>query len=281
MVAFSIGSLHIYRYGIFYFISFILGYIGFKFLAKKKYFAKSFPWIQNILEKHTEDLLIFILLGVMLGGRLGNDIIYYPQYFLQHPAEILAFRKGGMSFIGGIFGVVVAILLFRKWQKGKKYDLRMLFDILLLFLPIGIALGRFGNYLNQELYGVVASDRLPRPGYPLFSLLRELNIFHVYPAVDEFLRINTNFLALFREGIVTFVIGLLVIHSQIRRKLFHPGMRSAIFLLRYSFVRFFLEYYRADSQLEFRGAFTISQWFFIGFFMIGLVLLWKFYKNRK
>jgi len=179
-----------------------------------------------------------------------------------------------MSFIGGIFGVTIAIFLFRKRQKGKKYDLRMLFDILLLFLPIGIALGRVGNYLNQELYGVVVSDRLPRLGYPLFSLLRDINILHVYPAVDSMLRVNTNFLAVFFEGLVTFVLGLFVMRSQIRKKIFHPGMWSAVFLLRYSFIRFILEYFRADSQLEFHGPFTTSQRFFIGFFILGLLILY-------
>jgi phosphatidylglycerol:prolipoprotein diacylglycerol transferase len=140
MIAFSLGLIHIYRYGIFYLISFILGYVGFRFLAKRRYFAKSLPRIQDILDNHIEDMFIFILLGVLLGGRLGNDIIYYPQYFLQHPGQILSFRQGGMSFIGGIFGVVIAILIFRKRKRGKKYDLWMLFDMIVLFLPIGIAL---------------------------------------------------------------------------------------------------------------------------------------------
>jgi prolipoprotein diacylglyceryltransferase len=77
---------------------------------------------------------------------------------------------------------------------------------------------------------------------------------------------------LFFEGIVTFVIGLFVMGRQIRRKVFHPWRRSAIFLIRYSLVRFLLEYLRADSQLEFHGPFTISQRFFIGFFIMGIAL---------
>lgn len=280
MIAFSIWPLHIYRYGIMYLLGFIFGYVGFRFIAKKRYFAKQFPRIQNILEKHLEDFLIAIFAGVLLGGRLGHVIIYNLQYYLAHPGEIIAFRDGGMSFIGGLFGVVIGILAFRKVKKWSPRDLWVLFDILLVLLPIGIAFGRFWNYLNQELYGVLVSDRLPRLGYPLFSILHDLNIFHVYPAIDSFLRVNTNWLALFWEGLVTFVIGLFVFRHQIRRKLWRPWLWSAIFLMWYSFVRFFLEYLRADSQLEFHWPFTTSQRFFVIFFILGGILLWRVLRKK-
>lgn len=290
MIAFSIGSVHIYRYGIMYLIAFIFGYLGFKYIAKKRYIANISPRGQNILDKHLEDLMIFIFLGVLLGGRLGHVIIYNLQYYLAHPAEIIAFRDGWMSFIGWLFGVIIGILAFRKVKKWSKpstvnsqfsifnfqFDnLLVLFDILLLLLPVGIALGRLGNYLNQELYGVIVADWLPRLGYPLFSFFQSINIFHVYPAVDEFLRVNTNWLALLFEGLVTFVIWLFVFRQQIRRKLWRPWLWSAIFLMWYSFVRFFLEYVRADSQLEFYGPFTISQRFFVIFFILGGIILWR------
>ena len=97
-----------------------------------------------------------------------------------------------------------------------------MFDILLVLLPIGIALGRVGNYLNQELYGIIATGWLPRLGYPLFSLLQQINILHVYPTVDSFLRVNTNFLSIFFEGLVIFVTGLFVFRHQIRHKLWRP-----------------------------------------------------------
>ena len=292
MIAFSIWPLHIYRYGIFYLISFIFGYLGFKYIARRKFFAIKYPRIQNILDNNLEDFLIVIFIGVLFGGRLGHVIIYNFHYYLAHPGEILRFRDGGMSFIGGLFGVIIGILAFRKVKKWKNpttshlppstSNLLVLFDILLLLLPIGIAFGRMGNYLNQELYGVLVSDWLPRLGYPLFSFLKTINIFHVYPAVDSFLRVNTNWLALFFEWIVTFVIGLFVFRYQRRKKIWLPWMLSAIFLLRYSFVRFILEYVRADSQLEFHGPFTTSQRFFVIFFAFaGVLLLWILHKKRK
>ncbi len=280
MIAFSIGPVHIYRYGIMYLLGFAFGYLGFRYIAKKKYFAIKFPRIQNILEHQLENFLIVLFLGVLIGGRLGHVIIYNFPYYLAHPTEIVAFWHGGMSFIGGLFGVAIGILAFRKSKKWHIRDLLVLFDILLVLLPMGIAFGRLGNYLNQELYGVLVSDRLPRLGYPLFSMLQSINIFHVYPAVDSFLRVNTNWLALFFEWIVTFVIGLFVFRHQIRQRVWHPWLWSAIFLLRYSFVRFILEYFRADSQLEYRGRFTISQRFFIAFFLLAGLLLRKTWRKK-
>lgn len=281
MIAFSIWPLHIYRYGIMYLLAFVFGYFGFKYIARRKFFAKNYPRIQTMLDKHLEDFLIAILLGVLLGGRLGHVIIYNFHYYLAHPGEIIRFRDGWMSFIGWLFGVVISIITFRKIKKWTPKDLLVLFDILLVLLPVGIALGRFGNYLNQELYGILAPDLLPRLGYPLFSLLQSINIFHVYPAVDSFLRVNTNWLALFFEGLVTFVIGLVVFRYQIRKKARRPWLWSAIFLLRYSFVRFMLEYVRADAQLEFKGPFTISQRFFLGFFLLAGVGLWRVLSKKR
>ena len=278
MIAFSLWPIHIYRYGIFYLVGFVFGYLGFKYIARKQFFASNYPRIQMILDKHLEDFLIVIFLGVLVGGRLGHVIIYNLPYYRAHPGEIIRFRDGGMSFIGGLFGVIIGFLAFRKWKKGTVSDLWVLFDILLVLLPLGIAFGRLGNYLNQELYGIaVLPSFLPW----LQTFLSHINILHIYPKVDGLLRINTNWLAIFFEGLVTFVGGLFVFCYQIRRNLRRPWLWSAIFLIRYSFIRFLLEYLRADSQMEFYGWFTISQWFFVIFFILGIVLLWRVYRKKN
>ena len=100
-----------------YLLGFAFGYLGFRYIAKKKYFEIKFPRIQNVLEYHLENFLIVLFLGVLIGGRLGHVIIYNFPYYLAHPAEIIAFRSGGMSFIGGLFGVAIGILAFRKSKK--------------------------------------------------------------------------------------------------------------------------------------------------------------------
>jgi phosphatidylglycerol:prolipoprotein diacylglycerol transferase len=134
-------------------------------------------------------------------------------------------------------------------------------------------IGRIGNFLNQELYGVVVSDWLPRLWYPVFSLLNDLGIFHVYTQIDTQLRVNTNLLSSVFEGWVLLIITMSIIRRRIKNKAAKPGQIVATFFLWYSGVRFLLEYLRADSQLEFHGRFSVSQWFFLWFFVIGLVVL--------
>jgi len=273
MIAFSIGSLDIYRYGIFYFIAFLAGYLFLYRISKKNIFGKSFPRLQTFLEKNLDDLILCIFLGVILWGRLGHIIIYDVQYYLSHPDEIIQVWKWGMSFIGGILGVTIALALLA-WKKRFTFkDLLLLGDLIFAILPFGVMIGRIGNFLNQELYGVVVSDWLPRLGYPLFSLLNDLKLFHVYPQVDSFLRLNTNFLSSFFEWFVLLLITLSIIRTRVKTKVVQPGKIIGTFLVGYSFVRFILEYVRADSQLEFHGRFSVSQWFFIVFFLIGVGVL--------
>ncbi|HMS91814.1 MAG TPA: prolipoprotein diacylglyceryl transferase [Candidatus Absconditabacterales bacterium] len=273
MIAFSLGSIDVYRYGIFYFITFLLGYLFFYRLAKKNIFGTKFPYLQTFLDKHIDDFILCIFLGVLIGGRLGHVIIYDFQYYLSHPGDIFQVRKGGMSFIGGIFGVTIALLVLA-WKKGLRLkEVVLLGDLIFAILPFGIMIGRIGNFLNQELYGVVVSDWLPRLGYPIFSLLNDIGIFHVYDQIDSQLRVNTNLLSSIFEGGILLLITLSIIRHRVKTKAPHPGQIVAIFLLWYSGVRFLLEYVRADSQLEFYGRFSISQRFFLGFFLLGIVTL--------
>lgn len=226
--------------------------------------------------------MIFIFLWVLLGGRLGHVIIYDFSYYLSHPGEIFQVRQWGMSFIGWLFGVTIAMLVLMRKKRFSWKEILLLWDLIFAILPFGIMLGRIGNFLNQELYGVVVSDWLPRLWYPIFSVLNTLGIFHVYPQVDEFLRVNTNLLSSFFEGLVLLIIGLLIIRTRVRTKKPQPGKIVATFLIGYSFIRFCLEYLRADSQLEFHGRFSISQRFFLAFFIIGIaVWVWQRRSNKK
>ena len=273
MVAFSIGSVNIYRYGIFYFIAFLVGYVFFHRIAKKNIFWTKFPGVQTFLQENIDDLMLCLFFGVLVWGRLGQVFIYDFQYYLHHPIEIFQVRRGWMSFIWWMLWVTLAFLGLARKKKLKLKEIVLLFDIILAIVPFGIMLGRIGNFLNQELYGVVVSNRLPRLWYPLFSLLNDLNIFHVYSQIDTQLRVNTNFLASFFEGLVLLIITMSIIRTRVKTKAPQPGKIVAVFLIGYSFIRFMLEYLRADAQLEFHGWFSVSQWFFIGFFIVGIVTL--------
>lgn len=229
--------------------------------------------MQTFLDKHIDDFILCIFLWVLIGGRLGHVIIYDFQYYLSHPGDIFQVRKWWMSFIGGIFGVTIALLVLA-WKKGLRLkEVVLLGDLIFAILPFGIMIGRIGNFLNQELYGVVVSDWLPRLWYPIFSLLNDIGIFHVYDQIDSQLRVNTNLLSSIFEGGILLLITLSIIRHRVKTKAPHPGQIVAIFLLWYSGVRFLLEYVRADSQLEFHGRFSISQRFFLWFFLLGIVTL--------
>ncbi len=273
MVAFSIGSIDVYRYGIFYVIAFLAAYLFLHWISKKNIFWKQFSGLQTFLQKYLDDFILFIFFGVLIGGRLGHVIIYNLPYYLQHPVEIFQVRKWGMSFIGGIVGVTISMLILMRRKKFSWKELLLLGDLILAILPFGIMLGRIGNFLNQELYGIVASDVIGKIWYPVFSLLNKLWLLHIYPQVDTLLRVNTNFLSSFLEWFVLLIITLSIIRTRVRNKIVQPGKIVGIFLMGYSFIRFFLEYLRADSQLEFRGWFTISQRFFLIFFTIGVLIL--------
>lgn len=172
-----------------------------------------------------------------------------------------------------MIGVTLSLFIFAWVKRLKRKELLLLGDMIFAILPFGIMLGRIGNFLNQELYGITAAEVLGKFGYITSSLFHQLGLYHIYPQVDTMLRVNTNFLSSFFEGFVLLVITLLVIRTRVRRKIVQPGKIVGIFLIGYSFIRFFLEYLRADSQLEFHGRFTISQWFFVVFFLLGVAVL--------
>jgi phosphatidylglycerol---prolipoprotein diacylglyceryl transferase len=96
--------------------------------------------------------MIALIAGIILGGRLGHVIIYNLNYYSHHLIEIIQIRKGGMSFIGGMIGVAVSLILVARTHKIPQQEMNIVLDLVLLIVPVGIFLGRIGNFLNQELY---------------------------------------------------------------------------------------------------------------------------------
>ena len=270
MVAFSLFGWSIYRYGIFYALAFILGY-GILWWIGKKGFFSIMPKIQRFLTAGLEDLLLSIAIGVIVGGRLGHVLIYWDGYYFEHWQEIFKIWEGGMSFIGGILWVVssVGILLWRKKMSRKEF--LVLFDVILIVVPLGIFFGRFGNFLNQELYGI-AIAQLPTRLNQIFSTFW---LVHMYSKVDQVLRVNTNFLSMIFEGLLIFCVQGGIFLRQIRKKQRKVWLLATNFLLMYSGIRFLLEYLRADSQMEIIGFLSKSQRFFVLFVVIGLLVRWS------
>ncbi|MFZ2150589.1 MAG: prolipoprotein diacylglyceryl transferase [Candidatus Absconditicoccaceae bacterium] len=274
MIAISIGPIDIYRYGIFYVLAFLSAYAFFSLLAKKQVFIK-YPRIHLLLQNHVDDIILYSVLGVLIGGRLGQVLFYDLNYYLTNPIEILQFWKGGMSFIGGMIGVLISLIIFVRKRKLKKYELVWILDLVLTITPLGIMLGRIGNFLNQELYGIIVPYNFWGLSNPIINLFQKLHIFHIYSNIDTFLRVNTNLLASFFEGFLLLIVTSLILRNFIRKGTYRIGYITGIFLIWYSSVRFFLEYLRMDSQSEFIFYLSKSQRFFVVFFAFGLFFLLK------
>lgn len=269
MIAFSIWSLDIYRYWIFYVITFFIAYLFLYYVWKSSIFSK-YPKVQNFFDKNLDDLVLFSILGVLVGGRLWHVIIYDLNHYLQYPVEIFQFWKWWMSFIWWMIWVLLTLFILAKRKWLKRSDLIILFDCILCIAPLGITIGRIWNFLNQELYGIkVPSDFWWLSSW-LINLLEKLNVFYVYDKIDIFLRINTNFLASFFEWFISLVVTLSIFFVFKKRWKFRVWYITGIFLLWYSFVRFLLEYIRFDSQSEFVFHLTKSQRFFVIFFIVWL-----------
>lgn len=176
-VALQIGPLAIRWYGLMYLIAFVAFFLlGRWRLARQPWSADLSMGVRDL-----EDLLFNGALGVVLGGRLGYVLFYKPGYYLEHPLEILAVWQGGMSFHGGLLGVIAAIWLYSR--RGGR-DFWRVIDFVAPLVPLGLAAGRLGNFLNGELWGRVtgvpwamvfpqAGDAMPRHPSQLYQFMGE------------------------------------------------------------------------------------------------------------
>jgi len=224
-----IGPLAIRWYGLLYIVSFVITY----FFLKKKYVER------NILLKPDdyENLIFYIMLGVILGGRTGYILFYNLSFYLKNPLEIFAVWHGGMSFHGGALGVMIAGIIYSKKIKIGFYRLA---DPVLPFVAIGLGLGRIGNFINGELYGRVTS--LP------WGM--------VFPNSDGLPRHPSQLYEFILEGVCLFFISKFILKVQK-----HDGITFWSFIGSYGIFRFMLEFVRQpDPQLGFVvGIFTQGQ----------------------
>lgn len=276
MIAFSIWPINVYWYWIFYLIWFLIWYFFLKFIGRKKIFSK-YKNLQNLLSDDVDILLIYIILWVLLWWRLWEVFIYEWWYFSQHLLEIFAVRNWWMSFIWWAIWVLISLLILKKVKKLSNIEFFLLFDTLLVVVPLAIMFGRFGNYLNQEIYGLIVPANYWWMSDFFVTLLTKLNVFHVYDLVDSNLRLNTNFISIFFEWLVLFLILSITFFRNIKKGEIKPWIIIANFLVFYSLFRFFIEYLRIDSQSQYVWLFTKSQRIFIIFILTGFI----FMCNRK
>ena len=250
-VAFSIFSLNFRWYSLAYIFGIIIGWI-----LAKNYLVKN----DEILKKF-DDYVTFLIIGIILGGRLGYVIFYNLDYYKNNILEIFFIWQGGMSFHGGLLGVILASVWFAKKNNQDPY---LYLDVVSIVAPIGIFFGRVANFINSELYGIETS--LPW-GVKFIK-------------VDDLYRHPSQLYEAFFEGIILFVI-LLYLKKKFLMK--NPGFISGIFLLIYSTFRFFIEFLRVpDEQLGYILLnLSMGQIISLIFLVVGIYLSFTKYAEEK
>ena len=252
-VALHLGPLAIHWYGLMYMVGFLL----FIWLGKKR--AQANP-AAGWLPRHVDDLLTYGVLGVVVGGRLGQVIFYEPGYYLSHPFEIMAVWKGGMSFHGGFLGVLAAMALYAR-NSGKTFW--QVTDFIAPLVPLGLAAGRIGNFINGELWGRIAEPSLP------WAM--------IFPQVDDLPRHPSQLYQASLEGLLLFV--LLWLYSSKPRP---TRAVSAAFLIGYGSFRWIGEYFREPDAGVFGHSYLVSmgQWLSLPMVLAGLFLLFIAYRRQ-
>ena len=227
-VAISIGPFAIRWYA----LAYVAGLLGGWFYAKRLA-AKADLWGSLRQPKATDvdDLIVWVALGVVLGGRIGYVLFYNLGSYLSRPLEILAVWHGGMSFHGGFLGAVLAIVLFARWRGLN--PLAML-DMAAVVTPIGLFFGRIANFINGELWG------RPAPDFPYAV---------VFPHAGPEPRHPSQLYEAFGEGLILFIVMAIAARRFGFRR---PGLLGGIFVLGYAVARIVCEFFREpDEQLGF------------------------------
>lgn len=255
-VALALGPLKIHWYGITYLVAFA----GFWFFARLKSKQPHVNWSHEQID----DLLFYGALGVVIGGRVGYTLFYNFSQFLQDPLILFQIQKGGMSFHGGLLGVLLAMWLFAR-KNNKSFF--VVTDFIAVMVPFGLAAGRIGNFINAELWGrptdlpwamIFPTDPLGLPRHP--SMLYEFLL----------------------EGVVLFII--LWLYSSKTRPV---RAVSGLFLIFYSLFRILVEFVRQPDSHMGESGFIAANWLTMGMLLslpmlfFGIYLLWWSRKAKQ
>ncbi len=214
------GPFQIRWYGVMYILGFIASYSLVRYQIKKKNLKIDI----NIIN----DLYLFLIVGLIIGARFGYIVFYNLQFYLAHPLKLFAIWEGGMSFHGGLIGIIISGLIFVKKRNIGFWETA---DLIIVTAPVGLAFGRLGNFINAELYGRVTN--MP------WGM--------IFPLSDNIPRHPSQLYELFFEGILLFVILWCLKNFSLKK-----GTLFCAFLFLYSIFRFFAEFFREpDPQLGF------------------------------
>ena len=249
-VALQIFSFEIRWYSLAYIIGILFGWI-----VGKRFFITN-----PVLKQTFDDFITYSILAIILGGRLGYVLLYNPKYYFYNFLDIFKIWEGGMSFHGGLIGVILASIMFAKKNNQNPYNY---LDVVSIVAPIGIFFGRIANFINSELYG----HETNLPWSVKFIQIDNLNRHpsQLYEAIFE--------------GLILFLILI-----YFRRKGFMkiPGLISSLFLIFYSFFRFVIEFFRVpDEQLGYLFLnLSMGQIMSLALFIAGIYLMKKNYEIK-
>ncbi len=246
----SIGPLHLRWYGLMY----VIGFIATFYLVKAQ--IKQFAYRE--LDKHVDTLNTILILCVIVGGRLGYVVFYNLPYYIEHPLEIPATWTGGMSFHGACLTLLVGGYIFCRM---KKLDFFKTTDIYVATVPIGLGLGRIGNFINGELYGRIS----------------DVPWAMIFPYGGPLPRHPSQLYEFLLEGVVLFIL-LWANHARPwkKQKNWPHGSITSLFLIGYGTVRIFVEFFREpDQQIGYIfDTVTMGQLLSAAMILLGIII-WK------
>lgn len=246
-VMLHLGPLKIHWYGIAYVLGIVLGWQYAAFLAEK--------YTSIIKRQHIDDSVMWALVGIIAGGRLGQVLFYRPDYYFSHPEEILMVWKGGMSFHGGLLGLAIALGLFC-WK--RKVPFLVMADLFSAAGPIGLLLGRIANFINGELYGRVT----------------DVPWAVVFPHGGDFPRHPSQLYEALLEGLILWGILYWAWRTPSIRNV--PGRIMGILLFGYGLARIAVEMVREpEIPGEFLWGTTWGQWLSLPMVLVGLYFCFR------
>jgi phosphatidylglycerol:prolipoprotein diacylglycerol transferase len=246
-IALSIGPVAVRWYGLMYLLGFAL------FLMLGRWRAND-AW-RGMSKQDVDDLLFWGVLGVIVGGRLGYVLFYKPGYYFEHPLEALMLWKGGMASHGGIVGVIAVMWL---WAHARGKSFLKVADFVVPLVPLGLAAGRIGNFINGELWGRTADPAV----WPWAMIFPQAN--------DGVPRHPSQLYQFALEGVLLFVI--LWLYSRRPRR---PGQVGCMFLIGYGSLRFVAEFAREPDGFLGLLALQLSmgQWLSLPMVAVGVALM--------
>lgn len=246
----SIGPLQFRWYGLMYVLAFITSYFIIRSEVKRRQLL--------LTTDDIADLVFYGAMGVVLGGRFGYILFYNLGFYLANPLKLFAVWEGGMSFHGGFLGVLFAFVLY---ARRKNLSFMALIDMAGLCAPVGLGLGRIGNFINAELYG--------RPTDAHWGM--------IFPGSDGLPRHPSQIYEAFLEGLVLFFLVRFV-----SRKTDVNGVVACTACAGYGLFRFIVEFFRQpDAQMGiFFGIFSMGQLLSLPMFLLGGVMAWQLSRSK-